>query len=128
MLYPIDRDICELFTLRDHGDIHGRDLHHYITKERKWSEQEFKDAKRRLNLKGHKDTQGQWWWHSPDGELGRLMVKQMRIWYSKCSSWDEFKQELQKAAREVHKHPQGMSSQRMYGGNKSAGVRTRRFT
>ncbi|AMS03628.1 hypothetical protein BJD66_gp59 [Gordonia phage Emalyn] len=130
----IDDDIRDIFALRDHGDIHARDLYQYIVVERGWGRDAYNDAKKRLKLKGTRRGD-QYWYHSPAAsDVRHLMVTQMREWVKKTEDWDHFKAEIQAAVREVKKNPHPPRARYMYGNGdypkngRSASTRKRRFT
>lgn len=111
----IQDDINEIFALRDHGDIHARDLFHYIVIERGWNRDAYNRAKKEMGLQGTRRGE-QYWYHSPKtSDISHLMVAQIREWVRKTDSWEELITELKKALKEVKKNPYPPKARYMYG-------------
>lgn len=100
-----ESDIRDIFTLAGNKDIHARDLKDYMVKERGWSEDEYRRARKFMNLKGHR-VGSQYYFVSPNVDgLQKMMEAQIREWVREAGSWENMLPTIKAALKAVRDNP-----------------------
>lgn len=100
-----ESDIRDIFALAGDKDIHARDLKDHMTKERGWSEDEYRRARKFMNLKGHR-VGSQYYFISPNVDsLQQQMETMMREWLREAGSWETFFTKAKAALKSVKASP-----------------------